>query len=216
MNDSVGSEVRRSATGEASAPSPGNGKPSNGSVPSDGKLAAVTDRSDGSGAVPSARRQKLTVRINYETYMELKLFCAFRGRSLGEVVEGAVKEYLCRHSGPDDVSDRDDGDFTDHSNSGRETENTIINLYTELTGNRWTKRDGQAYRRIRGVPLECVQMAMLMAALRAPRPIRSFAYFVPEILNPDYRQMKAPAEYTQYLRRKLALKRQAQTQGGER
>ncbi|GEM_PF-4043762 len=214
MSERVGPEGRRSATGGGSVPRPGNGKPSDGSVPSGGKLAAVTDRSDGSGAVPSVQRQKLTVRVNYEIYMELKLFCAFRGRSLSEVVEGAVKEYLCRHSRADDVSDRDDGDSTYHSSSGRETENTIINLYTELTGNRWTKRDQQAYQRIRAVPLEGVQMAMMMAALRAPRPIRSFAYFVPEILNPDYQRVRSSAEYMRYLRYKLARKRQTETQGG--
>jgi hypothetical protein len=44
---------------------------------------------------------------------------------------------------------------------------------------------------------------MLMARLRAPRPIRSFAYFVPEILNPGYLEVKQSADYIRYLRKKL-------------
>jgi hypothetical protein len=51
----------------------------------------------------------------------------------------------------------------------------------------------------RALRIERIEMATLVARLRARRPIRSFAYFVPEILNRDYDAIKAPEYYLRYL-----------------
>jgi len=132
--------------------------------------------------------------------MELKLFCALKKKPLAAVVEAAVNDFCSRHwHGIDDLDD--DGVLP---RTVLETRNSIIKIYGKLTGNPWRQRDSEALKRMPpDIPLEVVEMAMLMARLRAPGPIHSFAYFVSEILNPSYLKVKGRADYIRYLRRKV-------------
>ncbi|MBI4467991.1 MAG: hypothetical protein HY650_01575, partial [Acidobacteria bacterium] len=151
-------------------------------------------------AVPE-KKYKLTARISHSLAMELKLFCTYHRIDVWQAMEAAVREYLGRQTAAVTHDDIDDDVKSDKANF-------IINLYHEFTGNDWKEPDWDAYKQIKTIPLEIVETGMLVASLRAPRPIRSFAYFVSEIQNPEHGKLKSTHEYITYLRMKLAAKRE--------
>jgi hypothetical protein len=109
----------------------------------------------------------------------------------------AVSDLISRHGRGVMI---DDGDLSHGANHHHQ----VRALYGRLTGNAWRSADEQALRRLAcDLPVERIEMAMLVARLRARRPIRSFAYFVPEILNRDYDAIKAPGYYLRSLWRKF-------------
>lgn len=184
----------------ASSTLPADGKPSDSALTADGKTAdgnAPKSRQDPSRG---ADKIKVTLRLNPEIVMELKLFCALKKRRLAEVVESAVSDFCSRQPhGYDDLDD--DGLEQDQHHQ------VIRRLYERLTGNAWRDSDSKTLQRIpMTIPLEVIEMAMLMARLRAKTPIRSLAYFVPEILNPDYARVKTQDHYLRYLWRKFEAK----------
>lgn len=211
---SAASVPRAAVQASDSYPRGADGKPSDSALTAYGKTADGNLMKSRQKSSNSAEKIKLTVRLNYETVMELKLFCALKKKLLAEVVETAVSDFCSRQSARDMMID--DDALWNQSSTKREHHHRIQRIYERLTGNNWRRSDDEALKRLpRDLPLEVIEMAMLMAALRARTAVRSFAYFVPEILTPDYAVVKAPDQYLRYLWRKFEALKQATTKEPE-
>jgi len=179
-----------------------DGKTADSTLPSDGKTADGNRLKSRQEPSKNGDKIKLTLRLKPEIAMDLRLFCALKKRRLAEVVEVAVMEYCSRQQhGIDDLDDDDLSQSNHH--------HQIRLIYKRLTDNEWRSSDDKALKRLpMDLPIERIEMAMLMARLRAPSKIRSFGYFVPEILNPGYLGVRQSADYIRYLWKKLELQSQ--------
>jgi hypothetical protein len=104
------------------------------------------------------------------------------------------------HQRPTDTSDRqssnkdhDHDDFkkTDHHQSATRDDDdqisdhqrSVMEIYSKLTGNPWSKVDSSAYEKIKTVPVEIIRSAITATLQRAISRPNSLSYFVREILS---------------------------------
>ena len=69
-----------------------------------------------------------------------------------------------------------------HQNNQTEHEKAAMMIYQEITGNSWTKADSDNYTKIKGIPIDKIEVAIRLANQRAINRPNSLAYFVKEIL----------------------------------
>lgn len=81
--------------------------------------------------------------------------------------------------------DHDDPLKEQSSQAGASHHETTIKIYCELTTNKWTPRDDQAYAKVAQIGIEEIRRGIRSTLQRAPKRPKSFAYFVPEILSPS-------------------------------
>jgi hypothetical protein len=68
-----------------------------------------------------------------------------------------------------------DDDLSDHQRS-------VIEIYSELTGNPWIKVDSSAYEKIKTISVETIRSAITATLQRATSRPNSLSYFVREII----------------------------------
>ena len=70
-----------------------------------------------------------------------------------------------------------------HQNNQTEHEKAAMMIYQKITGNSWTKADSDSYTKIKGIPIDKIEVAIRLANQRAINRPNSLAYFVKEILS---------------------------------
>ncbi len=69
----------------------------------------------------------------------------------------------------------------DLNNTNHHLSETMM-IYQKITGNSWTKADSENYTKIKGIPVDKIEVAIRLANQRAINRPNSLAYFVKEIL----------------------------------
>ena len=107
--------------------------------------------------------------------------------SLSEIGSLPVNSSLVKNGSlPDSntIKDHDDDYIKKdhHQNNQTEHEKAVMMIYQKITGNSWTKADSDNYTKIKGIPIDKIEVAIRLASQRAINRPNSLAYFVKEIL----------------------------------
>ncbi|MBA3768525.1 MAG: hypothetical protein H0W99_16415 [Acidobacteria bacterium] len=128
----------------------------------------------------SKTRARVSLRPNKDILQRFRVFCAQHGIDLQDFFELAGVHYI-------EYVDAHKLQVVDAKTPSDDlmifkTDDDIICLYREYTGNRWKPGDDRAAARFNQTDRRVIELGILQTKFRAGRKrINSFAYFVPEI-----------------------------------
>ncbi len=154
---------------------------------------------------------KETIRLKPDIFKQISFFCLERGITKQELWEILAVHLLNKINGmPSTEFDKLVDGMPSHDDPmiSQTTDDNIIMRYKELTGQPWTRRDDRDAKQFNGTDPRIIDLALVITIERKLRgntsrqPIKSFAYFKPEIelLLEQQKSGDLPATLSEYHR----------------
>jgi hypothetical protein len=154
---------------------------------------------------------KETIRLKPDIFKQISFFCLERGITKQELWEILAVHLLNKINGmPSTEFDKLVDGMPSHDDPmiSQTTDDNIIMRYKELTGQSWTRRDDRDAKQFNGTDPRIIDLALVITIERKLRgntsrqPIKSFAYFKPEIelLLEQQKSGDLPATLSEYHR----------------
>jgi hypothetical protein len=133
---------------------------------------------------------KETIRLKPDIFKQISFFCLERGITKQELWEILAVHLLNKiHGMPSTEFDKLVDGMPSHDDLmiSQGTDDNIIMRYEELTRQAWTRRDDRDAKQFNGTDPRIIDLALVITIERKLRgntsrqPIKSFAYFKPEI-----------------------------------